>query len=125
MSLMQLFYYGSMNEAYPPITSFYVPDKIHTNFIQNNILTNETFKSLCIFIKNKSNEINILKYIKELQWDKDDENSCAVCYCNFCKDEDIFLLPCKHSYHKKCVRNWLLKKQTCPYCRECIKKTVY
>jgi hypothetical protein len=38
-------------------------------------------------------------------------------------DEDSLLcsLKCGHSYHKKCVKDWLSKDNSCPNCRIQIK----
>lgn len=43
---------------------------------------------------------------------------CAVCLDNFKVGDKCRLLPiCKHSFHAKCVDEWILKKPICPICR--------
>lgn len=40
--------------------------------------------------------------------------------CGICRDEivsDVRTLPCKHSFHAKCIYSWAVKFNTCPYCR--------
>lgn len=32
------------------------------------------------------------------------------------------VLPCDHSYHSKCIKDWLLKNATCPVCKADVKK---
>ncbi|KAK0589399.1 hypothetical protein LWI29_013696 [Acer saccharum] len=43
---------------------------------------------------------------------------CAVCLDNFKRGDKCRLLPlCNHSFHAKCVDEWLLKNPNCPICR--------
>ena len=41
---------------------------------------------------------------------------CAICYEDFHADEDIKLLPCRHSYHGACIDAWLNRSHRCPMC---------
>ncbi|XP_067105970.1 E3 ubiquitin-protein ligase Praja-2 [Osmerus mordax] len=45
------------------------------------------------------------------------EQSCAICCCEYVKDEIATQLPCHHMFHKICVTLWLQKSGTCPVCR--------
>lgn len=48
-------------------------------------------------------------------------SSCCVCM------EDIkrrFILPCGHSFHRKCIRQWLNDNHTCPVCRHDVSEQV-
>ncbi|XP_065512555.1 E3 ubiquitin-protein ligase Praja-2 [Caloenas nicobarica] len=50
----------------------------------------------------------------------DDHNGleqCAICFCEYVKDEIITELPCHHLFHKSCVTRWLQESGTCPVCR--------
>lgn len=42
--------------------------------------------------------------------------------CSLCDNggDSLVMLPCKHQYHQKCIKGWLLmgKKSICPCCRE-------
>ena len=53
-----------------------------------------------------------------------DENDCdvkcLVCQFPFEDGEGIRILPCKHYFHHECVDQWLMAKDFCPYCRQCI-----
>lgn len=42
---------------------------------------------------------------------------CAICLCDFEKQEKIGILYCGHEYHANCLVNWLLVKNQCPTCR--------
>ncbi|KAK0733054.1 hypothetical protein B0T26DRAFT_745149 [Lasiosphaeria miniovina] len=43
---------------------------------------------------------------------------CAVCTDGFGADDDVRVLPCRHTFHQACIDPWLLNKAaTCPICR--------
>lgn len=50
--------------------------------------------------------------------DESDE-CCPICLDDFIADEYVTILQgCKHYYHRRCVREWLLRKQgCCPLCK--------
>ncbi|CAH8328932.1 unnamed protein product [Eruca vesicaria subsp. sativa] len=52
--------------------------------------------------------------------DGDNQNgtneSCVICRLDYENDDDLILLPCKHSYHSECINNWLKINKTCPVC---------
>lgn len=43
---------------------------------------------------------------------------CGICISNVEKKTKHAVLKCNHCFHKECIRKWLTKKLTCPYCRE-------
>ncbi|CAL9071509.1 unnamed protein product [Musa textilis] len=45
--------------------------------------------------------------------------SCVICLEDFVGGQKLWELPrCKHRFHEKCIREWLLKpSNTCPICR--------
>lgn len=43
------------------------------------------------------------------------EDFCAVCLHD--REDRVVSLPCGHSYHDLCLRNWLKVKATCPVCK--------
>ena len=42
--------------------------------------------------------------------------ACAICLCENAEDEEVIALPCRHSYHARCVGDWLQRSPTCPSC---------
>lgn len=43
---------------------------------------------------------------------------CTVCQDQLCQEnETIAIIECGHEYHVECIKEWLLKKNTCPLCR--------
>jgi hypothetical protein len=66
--------------------------------------------------------INVLIYRKSiLNFNKKNYGEeCPICLEIFGElDDDLLLctLKCGHSYHKKCVDDWLSKDNSCPNCR--------
>ena len=50
----------------------------------------------------------------------DNENICSICLCEYETGEEISWSPnehCKHSFHKECITEWLMKRDDCPVCR--------
>ncbi len=43
--------------------------------------------------------------------------SCPICLTSFDIGTPITRLPCRHTYHHNCIRQWLHTHVTCPYCR--------
>ena len=51
------------------------------------------------------------------------EEKCNICLEEFGKEETLIQLPCKHIFHKNCIKEWLTKQSTkCPICRNCCKQ---
>jgi len=58
------------------------------------------------------NSTNNNKYIKIY-----DAFECSVCSIAF-NDDKFILKKCGHIFHKKCIDDWLNKKNICPLCKE-------
>ena len=59
-------------------------------------------------------KLPIIKYKK----DKNNENyQCIICMEEFEKNEKVNLLPCGHIFHINCIKQWLLKQKSCPFCK--------
>lgn len=59
------------------------------------------------------------EYIKRIKMMKIGKSSrkCAICIKPFAKNNVIFRLPCKHIFHRECLKPWFDKMSTCPCCR--------
>eukprot|EP01069_Polyplicarium_translucidae_P008242 Polyplicarium_translucidae@DN3203_c0_g1_i1.p3 len=44
-------------------------------------------------------------------------SACPVCLCEIQLGESILVLPCKHMFHKDCVRLWFKRSVECPLCK--------
>lgn len=43
------------------------------------------------------------------------KNECSICPDDM--EKDVVCTPCKHMYHKSCLKKWLIINPTCPLCR--------
>ena len=50
-----------------------------------------------------------------------EEKECSICQESFQNEEKLIKLPCKHIYHQGCIKQWLVKKDSCPTCRSSCK----
>ncbi len=49
------------------------------------------------------------------------QDKCVICF-GIKYVGIISLQVCKHSFHRECIKKWLVKSDTCPICRS---KTIY
>lgn len=43
---------------------------------------------------------------------------CVICMIEFVVGDSIRFLPCMHTYHVKCIDDWLMRSFICPSCME-------
>jgi hypothetical protein len=60
-----------------------------------------------------------VKEEKEVKEDKEETeiNICSICCCEITLQTGNSLLSCQHSFHLKCISQWLSKNNSCPCCR--------
>jgi len=46
------------------------------------------------------------------------QKTCSVCVEDFVIRENVFKLSCRHLFHQKCLKPWLMINRTCPSCRQ-------
>ncbi|GFP79638.1 probable E3 ubiquitin-protein ligase hip1 [Phtheirospermum japonicum] len=44
-------------------------------------------------------------------------NFCVVCQTDYGHEESIGVLDCGHEYHRECIKQWLVMKNSCPVCK--------
>ena len=72
--------------------------------------------------KDKNEIINGLEEVEFNEQFKDKEEiKCAICLENFSIGDKISYLPCFHSFHSSCIKNWIKIKNKCPLCNNIIK----
>jgi len=57
------------------------------------------------------------KHTHELS-DNKGEEGCCICMEDFEKGETVVALPCSHSFHFDCAKEWLQLNESCPVCRK-------
>lgn len=43
---------------------------------------------------------------------------CVICMVEFLVGDSIRFLPCMHTYHVRCIDDWLMRSFICPSCME-------
>ena len=49
--------------------------------------------------------------------DESNDQTCSVCLDEFSSGDRLMTLPCKHRFHKPCIKTWLKTNGVCPVCR--------
>ena len=62
------------------------------------------------------NKIPILQY--GVGMDKQDDDTCTICFEEYKHKALIKKLDCDHYYHSHCIDKWLKTKKSCPICKE-------
>ena len=64
-----------------------------------------------------SGEINVSR-LRQIQNFKEMAIGCSTCMDSFTARCDVSMTPCGHSFHTRCITNWLKRGQSnCPQCR--------
>ncbi|CAD8148001.1 unnamed protein product [Paramecium octaurelia] len=58
-----------------------------------------------------------IKKIPKRQVNQKQKDPCTICYNDIEKFEKIRELKCRHQYHSKCIKKWLLSQKKCPICQ--------
>ncbi|XP_020252057.1 probable E3 ubiquitin-protein ligase HIP1 [Asparagus officinalis] len=51
------------------------------------------------------------------------ERKCTICQEEYEANDEMGRLQCGHSYHTYCIKQWLLRKNTCPVCKTAMSKS--
>lgn len=46
------------------------------------------------------------------------KGECCVCMSDFETGDEVISMPCGHSFHDACIKQWLNTNRTCPVCRD-------
>ncbi|XP_055801848.1 probable E3 ubiquitin-protein ligase HIP1 [Solanum dulcamara] len=54
----------------------------------------------------------------------EEQEACSICLVEYRDNEDnIGTLKCGHEFHLECIKKWLMRKKTCPFCRALVLPT--
>ncbi|ORZ38679.1 hypothetical protein BCR44DRAFT_50003 [Catenaria anguillulae PL171] len=48
---------------------------------------------------------------------RSEDAQCVICLDEYARDEALYLLPCKHHFHEKCLKDWFELSRLCPMCK--------
>lgn len=95
---------------YDDIVSYYNTENL------NNI-DEEEFESVKVVLNN--DDFYKLNYKEYLFVEEPKEKRCSICLDDFNDKDLVYLLECKHLFHKICIDEWLTKyNYNCPICRK-------
>ncbi|OIT20248.1 putative e3 ubiquitin-protein ligase hip1 [Nicotiana attenuata] len=55
--------------------------------------------------------------VMEIDDEELEQETCAICLCEYEDEDTIGKLQCGHEFHVGCVNKWLQHKKSCPFCR--------
>ena len=47
---------------------------------------------------------------------KEEKGQCSICMDNYKVRQTMITLPCFHTFHETCCRQWIAEKAVCPVC---------
>ena len=91
--------------------------------LRNNVINNHNNKLKEQLIK----ELDEFQY-KNINKFYDNSSSidktCPICLNKYILTDKVKELPCKHIFHKKCVKTWFQRSDSCPLCRFDLKEEI-
>jgi len=71
------------------------------------------------------NGLKLNKLVQKKQVIEKEEEICPICCCEIEKKaKNVMKLPCKHKFHKDCIKKWHARKKVCPVCRATLKNKI-
>ncbi len=67
--------------------------------------------------KRLAKSLKIYHVVKLEENDIELQLECPICLEELTTDDKVYLLPCCHFYHKKCLKEWFKNEPVCPNCR--------
>lgn len=111
--------YGPQSEPSSDFNSINYSDYVFESDSDDDELPDLDLEPTCIEPKFDIEKViqslpTILIDLKRLSENKE----CTICYEEFEWHKYAKILPCGHFYHETCIKCWLEKGKTCPYCRK-------
>ena len=117
----------NMNWPNNNYNNYIPPPLINNNNKNNNEINTQNNGSNELVLPKEGNNIAKMQLFKELDEfqyknkDKFDikliEDTCSICLAEYKIASILKIFPCGHIFHKKCIRDWLIKSNECPICK--------
>ena len=92
--------------------------------IDSNINVNEFEDIKVILTKDQFKKLDS-KIILEENLNDYSNKECNICMDEYKIGDKIIILDCKHIFHRRCIKHWLLQeKVTCPVCRKDVREMI-
>ena len=108
--------FGLVRTLMPPWSTVADEDFYFSSDTNNNKYNAKLLHELAIDTRvlRKKNE-NDAKLISSTY----NNSSCSICIHDFeAGDEVSVVIACHHAFHSECLKMWIPKSATCPYCRQ-------
>ena len=63
-------------------------------------------------------KIGLIQHLPTGTYDDKKNTECVICMVEFVFGDRVRYLPCLHTYHTKCIDDWLMRNFICPSCME-------
>ena len=63
-------------------------------------------------------KIGLIQHLPTGTYDDKKNTECVICLVEFVFGDHVRYLPCLHTYHTKCIDDWLMRNFICPSCME-------
>ena len=98
--------------------------KYYTSFkaiIDNCYITQHTINQFplkaLVDLKMNLADVNKYKQLEKEQIKELSEDNCPICYEPMKMDDSVLQTECQHNFCESCLKEWLEKSNTCPFCR--------
>ena len=114
----------------PEVIDFLRPSIMETNEVMNTPIPTSFWEPVSLRLSEedflKLNTKPMSKKLKK-ELDLEEVDDCVICMEEIRSRMHCTTLECKHIFHKKCIKQWLMKDcqlPTCPCCRMDVRKSL-
>ena len=73
--------------------------------------------SFKIINNDSSSYLGGISFEYSIKCDFIDETECPICFWEYKSGDEMYISPCNHVFHHKCIEDWFKRKLECPNCR--------
>jgi hypothetical protein len=59
-------------------------------------------------------QFNLIKFVSPIDVPDEKDDVCIVCLDKLQNEQDVYILPCGHMFHRDCITPWLKNNNSCP-----------